>query len=162
MEALREFFSSVAQPKRRTHKALLTALLVVFGFAAVVLIAPRAWALDACYTGSWYDPAAPGEGVSVEVLDDTVLVYFYRGDGEWFALQGDDVGLTAYQLWAGQVIEVGSGAFVPVGPNTAIFVYGLLLDLEIASPQFPIPWCLRSDCSDEMELQRLTQPIPCE
>lgn len=134
-----------------------TMLLIVIMF----LLPAKSWALDACYTGSWYDPAAPGEGISVEVLEDQVLVYFYREDGEWFALQGSADELVAYQPWAGEIVGVGWGFLLPVTEDSVVFAYDLLLDIEMATPRLPIPWCLRSDCADEKKLTRLTQPIDC-
>lgn len=131
-------------------------LIVLMALAGSVM------ALDACYTGSWYDPAAPGEGISVEVLDEVVLVYFYRADVQWFAFQGDGEALTAYQPFGGGVHDVGDGFFIPRGEDHADFGYDILLDLRDISFQRPIPWCLRWDCADEMALTRLTQPIPCE
>jgi hypothetical protein len=90
------------------------------------------------------------------------LVYFYRGDGAWFVLQGDENMLDAYQPWADGISDVGYGVFIPTSEYTAIFGYDILIDLEQAATYWPIPWCLRPDCAAEKELERLTQPIPCE
>jgi hypothetical protein len=142
-------------------KALLTALLA----GLLLVCTPLLFAdqsVDPCYTGSWYDPENPGSGVNVEVLETAVVVYFYRAEGTWFVLQGDDDGLEAYQPWGDGIENVGDGYFAPVDNDTAAFGYDLLLDLERAAPGLPIPWCLRSDCSGEFEYTRLTQPVPCE
>jgi hypothetical protein len=117
----------------------------------------QAEGLDPCMSGSFYDPDAPGEGINVEVLEDQVVVYFYRADGVWFVLQDGEV----YQPYAGEIYDVGRGVFEPISQDEVYFSYDLLLDSTQVSQHRPIPWCLRSDCEDEMILQRLTQPIPC-
>ncbi len=122
--------------------------------------------IDACYSGSWYDPNVPAEGINIEVLVNQVLVYFYTYDVEgrqtWFVFQGDsEFQLTAYDIINRETVDVGYGAVEPTGDNTLIFSYDFVLDLDLLSPTQPIPWCLHIGCSREVVYQRLTQPIPC-
>jgi hypothetical protein len=122
---------------------------------------PQAVSIDACMSGSFYDPEAPGEGINVEVHDDFILVYFYDMSGEWMFLQGDDNGLDMYQPWADGVSKVGSGYFIPLDNDNVEFGFDQMLDLRNVTFERPIPWCLRSDCEFAKVLVRLTQPIPC-
>ena len=64
--------------------------------------------IDANYTGSWYDPNQSGQGLSVEVLGNQFLAY-------WFVF--DDAG---HQAWI-----VGSG---PITGNTATVTAARALD----------------------------------
>lgn len=130
-----------------------------------LLLSAQVLALDACMTGSYYDPSAPGEGINVEANDDYVIVYFYDQDGSWMFLQGetgDD--LTAYQNLGDYTYNVGKGYFEPIDPRgkRVLFGFDLLLDVRDVSWERPIPWCLRSDCERDFRYIRLTQPIPCE
>lgn len=129
---------------------------------ALLAVSANAFALDACFTGSWYDPENPGEGINVEVLDDILVVYFYDESGQWTFFQGDEEKLDMYQPWAGGNDDVGDGYFVPVDNNTVEFGFDQLLDLRDVTFWRPIPWCLRSDCERDFVFRRLTQPIPCE
>ena len=117
--------------------------------------------MDACMSGSFYDPEAPGEGINVEVLDSTIVVYFYGRDGDWFIFQGDENGLDMYQPHNGSVDKVGNGYFIPVDDNTVEFGFDMQLDLRDITFERPIPWCLRSDCAQAFVYKRLTAPIPC-
>lgn len=117
--------------------------------------------IDACMSGSFYDPENPGQGINVEVLENAVVVYFYDADGNWFIFQGDDNGLDMYQPYGEGVSKVGSGYFIAVDDSSVDFGFDMQLDLRDISAQRPIPWCLRSDCAQAFEYKRLTQPIPC-
>lgn len=122
--------------------------------------------LDSCYSGSWYDPLDPGEGINVEVLDGYYVVYFYtyNADGQtWYVFQGDDnEALTAVDVLDREPVDIGSGSFTPTSTNDAYFIWRFSLDLDKLSPTTPIPWCLHSGCEGEVAYKRLTQPIPCE
>lgn len=123
---------------------------------------PQAVSIDACMSGSFYDPEAPGEGINVEVHEDFIIVYFYDASGSWMFLQGDDNGLDMYQPYGdGQVHKVGDGFFIPLNDNEVNFGFDQLLDIRDVTFERPIPWCLRSDCEFDKILTRLTQPIPC-
>lgn len=136
-------------------RKLILALLLGFMVGPVL-------AEDSCLSGSFYDPAVPGEGINVEILENTTLVFVYRTEGDWFLLQGSEGNFGAYQPWAGEVANVGRGDLVFLDNDTVRFSYDLLLDLTQANPGRPIPWCLRSDCYADTVLTRLTQPTPCE
>jgi hypothetical protein len=140
-------------------KFLAAIFLVLFSSQVLARSAP----IDACMSGSFYDPEASGEGINVEVTESYVLVYFYDMSGTWMFLQGANDGrpLEAYQNWYGNTYNVGSGYFIPAGYDNVEFGFDLLLDVRDVTFERPIPWCLRSDCARDFEYQRLTQPIPC-
>lgn len=138
-------------------------------FLAVIFLAllsssvlARSEPIDQCMTGSFYDPEAPGEGINIEVGESYTLVYFYRFDGTWIVLQGDEYGdLQAYQNWGDGVQNVGVGRLVVIDQDTVEFSWDLILDLRFISFERPIPWCLHSDCEGIVIYKRLTQPIDC-
>lgn len=117
--------------------------------------------MDACMSGSFYDPENPGEGINVEVLDSAIVIYFYELDGTWMFAQGDENGLELYQPYSGGVGDVGSAYFIPVDDNTVEFGFDMILDLDDITFERPIPWCLKEGCSKSFVYKRLTQPIPC-
>jgi hypothetical protein len=124
--------------------------------------AVAAQSIDECMTGSYYDPANPGEGVNVEVGDDYTIAYFYKFDGTWVAFHGDREGaLDAYQNRGEGASLVGEGALEVVDENTVALSWDLLLDIRYLSAARPIPWCLHSECEGDVVFERLTQPIPC-
>lgn len=120
---------------------------------------PQAVSIDACMSGSFYDPENPGWGINVEVLESTIIAYMYWPDGSWFLFQGDDNGMDAYQPYGDGVDKVGEGFFIPLDDNTVEFGYDIKLNLFKISRTRPIPWCI--GCANEFVLSRLTQPIPC-
>ena len=70
-------------------------------------------ALDACYTGSWYDTQRDGEGINIEVLEELTVAYFYTFDKNdnqaWFTLLGDKI-LTMHQTVIPAMAEVRTWA----------------------------------------------------
>jgi hypothetical protein len=121
--------------------------------------------VDACITGSWFDPENNGEGINVEVLPNgTIVVYFYRkADVSWVLLTGDYNGLVAYQPFADRVDEIGDGYIKVIDEDTVEFGwdFGLYLAPSNWDEDTVIPWCLNGSCEGVVEYTRLTQPIPC-
>ena len=88
--------------------------------------------LDARFNAAWYDPAADGQGLTLEIRGDgaTVVGFWYTYDGEgnqrWFVLQGmaadDGAEVTIYRTSGGVFLqgdpvlleEWGSGRFTTV------------------------------------------------
>lgn len=120
-------------------------------------------ALDNCMTGSYYDPDFPGQGINVEALENSTLVYFYNADGTWLLLQGkEDFDLKTYQNAFGEPHLIGDGYIEADGYNAVWFGYVMGLDLRDYGFYRPTPWCLRTDCEVDYKYVRLTQPIPCD
>lgn len=133
--------------------------------------------LTQCETGSWYDKGHVGEGISLEVLGDNFVAYFYtyesRGsvpDQTWFLILGDstDGQATVHDVIAGYdeggidvaVMPVGSATLEYAGPDRLAFSWDMDLDLNRLGDGTVIPWCL-SSCSGTRSLSRLTRPHPC-
>lgn len=139
---------------------------------ALTFVARAATAMDACMTGSWYDPDVAHEGLVVEVLPTQTVAYWYTFrffdalEQNWLVFQGAPDALVAYDVLpfeGGSLLEeVGAGELLAVDDDHLIFAYDLSLNLDIAAPDVPTPWCLHVDCAAVQTLDRLTQPIPCE
>ena len=133
----------------------------------LLLISSSAFALDSCYTGSWYDPARDGEGISIEVLGATTAGYFYtfnsNGKQQWFTLIGDSV-LTMYstQLVSGnpftsQTEAVGMAEITPLTNDTLSYEF----DQEFRYKNGVLKPCNGNTCEGSYTYIRLTQPVPC-
>jgi len=150
-------------------KILLTIVLLLFSFPA--------FAVFDCQSGSWFDEERSGEGANVEVLNDTVLAYFYSHSAfgqEWFVLQGprpvgDTVLFTVHDVvklsedpWEIISQEVGVASIEFIGEDALIFSFNYSLDLNrLGEEDIVTPWCLHEQCSGEFLYTRLTRPIPC-
>lgn len=158
--------------------------LMLFAFSGTL------WGLEACHTGSWYDPTQGGEGINVEIVKNQVLVYFYTWSEfqvdvgteeepefktgykqEWFVFQGPQpVGrialLKAYDVFKTEDTPWNSST-VEVGSGTLetigdnTLIFTYDFVLDLNRSD-PTPWCLHLGCSDELLYTRLTQSIPCE
>jgi len=142
-------------------KAFLTILLFLFSTTA--------FALDACYTGSWFDPLRDGEGINIEANDQNVVAYFYTFDRNdrkaWFTLIGDRVLAIfdtiliddKYLDFRTETVLVGSAIIEPLTNNDLYFQYQF--DLEYKNG---IKYeCVGDICTGNYLYRRLTQPIPC-
>ncbi len=136
-------------------------LLVILG---LFLLSMNVQALDSCMTGSWYAPDRDGEGISLEVLEDRTVAYFYTYRNQkqvWYII----VDGTAYttrkrteEPFGVDVFDVGSASIVAHDNDNMTFTFKLDLDLDRNAA---IPWCL-TQCFGEYEYVRLTQPVACQ
>ena len=133
----------------------------------LTLLAVPVMAFDACMTGSWYDPQRDGEGINIEVLDDTVIAYFYRpgaSNQRWYLMIGDrpeggDARLGVYQsVGVDEVYWIGDALISVTGDNTLDFSYEFRYDMTRGGDD--LPWCI--GCNGAFMYVRLTQPIPCD
>lgn len=138
------------------YLALLATLLAAFSLPAY------SQSGDQCHTGSWYEYTNPGEGLSVEVLENQTIAYWYTADG-WYFLQGEDSeSLRIYENFGGKIYDVGRATISFTSDDDAYFIYDFQLWLPDTTAERPVPWCLRTDCEGEIPLVRLTQHLPCE
>ena len=125
-------------------------------------------AIDACYTGSWYDTKRDGEGINIEVLEDLTVAYFYTfdkgGNQVWYTLIGDKI-LTMHQT----VIVEDPDEFITKTVLVGEAEIEVLTNDEIFY-QFNIVWgyvdgklkrCTGDRCEGKYLYRRITQPIPC-
>ncbi len=84
-------------------------------------VAPR---LDARFNGAWYDPAADGQGLTLEIRDGSVLGFWYTydqaGGQRWFLMQGQ------VSSGFGQVTiyETSGGVFLQGTPPYSLIPWG--------------------------------------
>lgn len=140
----------------------------------LLLASSSALAIDACYSGLWFDPTRNGEGISVDVVsEDQVVVLFYTYNNDldkyWYIFQGETDALVAYDTLKTAeepfnvvTAAIGSGELEVVDTNTLNFYYDFVLTLDGATVDNPVPWCLDENCSGAFEYTRLTSLIPCE
>jgi CubicO group peptidase (beta-lactamase class C family) len=75
-------------------------------------------ALDKRFSGSWYNPETNGQGINLEILDDSkrLVGYWYTfgasGERRWFTFDGDIEGSSANVA----IIETTGGAFLQADP----------------------------------------------
>ncbi len=121
-------------------------------------------ALEKCMSGSWYDQDNPGEGITIQVLDNQTLGYFYTygsAGKAWYIMLGEDQNLqvigTINQDGVISEYPVGDATVTPLDDNTISFSYDLRTDVDNG-----LAWCLSSFCEGDFIYTRLTKPIPCE
>ena len=129
----------------------------------LILFSVNAFALDECYTGSWFEE--PGEGINIEVLnplpdvdgmDERTIGYFYTygpdGNHRWYVMDFGigDVGPMYSTNAQGDESEVGSASLDAIDSKTLLFVFNITQDL------FNPPWCLDASCVGELVMTRLT------
>lgn len=132
-------------------------------------------ALDKCMSGSWADPDIKGEGISLEVHEDTAVAYFFtytffdRMAQNWVLFVGPPDHMKAYDTvpFAFDPIEyeIGTGSLFQIDHNTLQFTHDFSYDLDQVEDPLSItvtPWCLDERCEHVFRYKRLTQPIPCE
>ena len=136
----------------------------LFMLTALLLLSTPLLALDKCMSGSWYDPGNSGEGITLQVLGDTTLGYFYTfgsAGKAWYIMLGEDTSMTMIgTVKSGGVIteaEVGQAYITVIDNNNIIFEYDLSLDVDDA-----FDWCLSGFCQGTYAYKRITSPIPCE
>ena len=143
---------------------------------ASLLLSTSAFALDTCYTGSYYEPATDGEGIALQVSEDRVVLYRYAHfravPNYWVGvLDNDQPDGTVLTFRAYQTLNVeGDIASYDVGtitltPNGDAFDLSWDYDIDISKigdPDVSIPWCLNSDCSGSKELISLFRTASCE
>ena len=136
----------------------------LFMLTALLLLSTPLLALDKCMSGSWYDPENSGEGITLQVLGDTTLGYFYTfgsAGKAWYVMLGEDTSMTMIgTVKTGEVIteaEVGYAEITVIDNNNIIFDYNLNLDVDDG-----FDWCLSGFCSGNYAYKRITSPIPCE
>ena len=142
-------------------KTLLLILLLTF--------AGNVAALDECYTGSWYDPKRPGEGINIEVNSDVTVAYFYSfneaGQQIWYSMLGDEylaIEATAKLDdvdWVTKQVDIGVGVIEPITSTEINFRYNLLL--EYVPEINDVVICEGDKCKGDFLYRRITQPIPC-
>jgi hypothetical protein len=140
-----------------------------FLFGTLLVFASTGWALDPCYSGSYYNPETVGTGIDIQVSEDIVAVYRYGYLGTpnyWVGATeniGDfievDMSATRY-LEDGTITEFVVGDVTLAPTETGLhFTWHWSLDLRRDTA---IPWCLGEQCVGEEELIPLFNPTPCE
>jgi len=151
--------------------------MLVGAVLAGLLMSGSAQALDKCMTGSWYDPDVKFQGISIEVLNTSTLVYYYtysffnKTDQNWVLFEGSNgnpASLVAYDTVPSYtnlefdpiLYIIGTGEVQQLDNDTILFSYDF--DLNLDNPDYlNTPWCLDGECKREFVYTRLTQPIPC-
>lgn len=93
---------SIPGPQGTVHQGTFVASLVSGGNSSA--------AIDASYTGSWYDPAQSGQGFNIEILGNQLLAYWYvfddAGKPAWIygvgPITGNTARMTAYRMIGGR------------------------------------------------------------
>lgn len=136
-------------------------LLVILG---LFLFSMNVQALDSCMTGSWYSPDRDGEGINIEVMADTELIYFYTYRNQkqvWYVVIDGAIYTTrkrSEEPFEVDSFDIGSAAIEVHDNDNITFVYKLDIDIDRNAA---IPWCL-TQCFGEYEYVRLTQPVACQ
>jgi hypothetical protein len=124
----------------------------------MMMMSGSAMALDACFTGSWYE--TDGQGINIEVLSADRTVGYWYGYGtdqhnRWYTFDLDSSGVGPIYTTdnSGQLFHVGDASLDAVDNDTVIFVTSIVVDVD--NP----PWCL--GCERSQVMTRLTQPIEC-
>jgi len=146
-------------------KYFLTILLAIFSI--------NAFALDECFTGSWYDKNRSGEGINIEVNKGGALTvaYFYTFDEDrrqtWFTFVGEKT-LTMYQTvlldyddFITDEESIGVGVVEPVTNDVLIFAYDRLIKWLPLEEKFVLCNGKFETCSATYIYRRLTQPVAC-
>lgn len=137
--------------------------------ALLMMVSGSAAAFESCWTGAWYDPGRDGEGIVMEVLNDNVVVWFYRpgtaSSQRWYLMVGDNepgthARLITYQQThvGGAALENGTAGVSMKGNDMMKFSYHF--NYDFTTEDGGTPWCI--GCSDTTTYVRLSQPIPCE
>jgi hypothetical protein len=124
--------------------------------------------LPTCTTGAWYDPAASGQGLFVEVTPtfDTFAWYtFNQGKQAWFSAVGTGNGAfdvfhttgTEFGFKATSTNKIGTAALVPNGNDKLVFSWQFGFPNEFCSGFGPYDLF----CKGSQTLTRLSQPVPC-
>lgn len=137
----------------------------------MMMMSGSAMALDACFTGSWYDPLTNNaEGLNLEVLDNQVVGYYYtwyEDHRNVYTMSGvNDIDgaavmdtYTSYKSDAGyQVQWVGVSDITILNANNLMFHHSFKYDF--LRENWTTPWCFYI-CDDTKWFERLTQPIAC-
>ena len=141
-------------------------LLLILG---ALLLSTNLWAIDSCHTGSWYDPDRAGEGITIEVIGDVTVVYFYTfdrwDDQVWYTMIGDRR-LVMYssliipdddEFFTKQVI-VGDADIEILTDDVIFFNYDRALEYFNGD----LYSCVGDICKGSYVYRRITQPIPCD
>ena len=138
----------------------------------LLVLSTPAHSIDACFSGSWYEPFTEGEGINIEISDSVVTGYFYtwrNGSRDMYTLTGyndqkDFNALTGHAsfLWDGlhTTFPVGHAAIEVFNSNIILFAWDWGQDW--ANGTDPVPQCDRSECYGVRTMVRLTQPIACD
>lgn len=132
------------------------------------LFSSGAMAIEACHTGSWYDPDRDGEGVNIEVIDGITVAYLYTFDHEdrpsWYTMLGDQY-LAMYQT----VVVPDKTEFITKTQPVGVAQFELLTDdiiyfnylIDIVYKDGLKYECNYDRCKGSYVYRRITQPIPC-
>ena len=137
-------------------------------FIVLMLFSVPLFALDDCFSGAWYDPERPGEGIFLEVQAERVVGSYYtfrQNRLDWYVFASDEgreitlyqQELISYEPFNVINWEVGEVFIFPESQNNLVFTWRLDLDL---SRDVSLPLCL-TDCVRGFLYTRLTQPISC-
>lgn len=130
-------------------------------FLLLILFSVNAFALDECYTGSWYE--SDGEGVHIVVRgDDSAYGFFFtygqEGYPRWYVLSfgENDIGPIYSTTRYGESEHVIGSASLDVfeaegenAPETLLFVWNMTQDT--INP----PWCLGGFCVGDLTMTRI-------
>ena len=144
---------------------LMTVLFMVSG---------SVFALDECFTGSWFDPDRVGEGINVEVNKDGALTvaYFYtfdkRGRQIWYSMIGEETLVMESTVVVDDVdfitktVDVGTAAVEPITNDVMVFGYVRLIEWNPIRKEFTLCDKEADDTCEAIHVyRRLTQPIAC-
>ncbi len=131
-----------------------------------------AWALDPCYTGSYYEPATDGEGITLQIKEDRIVLYNYAHLGGspnyWVgaidnnkpedAILEFDAYTTTSSVSGIETLNVGE---ISLEPTETGFYMTWDYEFDISKSRGGIPWCLAAGCSGSKTLISLFRPIAC-
>ena len=144
-------------------KTLLTILLL--------MISGSAMALDACLTGSWYDPEQSGFGINIEAHQGFTGAYLYTFDKNlrpiWFVMVGKEVltmSVTAVvpdnDKFIAKELDVGVAEIIPVAEGLIRFRYSLIAEYDTEKGKLVL--CNGDHCDGDYLFTQLTKPIACD
>jgi len=148
--------------------------ILLFFIGLLLFSTVNAAPIGVCHSGSWYSPDRVGEGISLEVLEDQVVLYFYTyrdGDKDWYIMQGARTTTSAVSLeifatefeakepFTVDVYDVGDAVVEIIDDNTLSFEFVHTLDIQLPGT---FPFCLADRCTGVHEYIRLTSIVDCE
>mgnify|MGYP000620660412 CR=1 FL=1 len=139
--------------------------------AIMLLVSVNAMALDACMTGSFYDPEQEGFGINVEAHQGFTAAYFYTFDKNlrpiWFVMVGKEVltmSVTAVvkdnDVFITKELDVGVAEIVPLADGLIRFRYSLIAEYDVDRGALVL--CRGDHCEGDYLFRQLTIPIACK
>lgn len=140
---------------------MITLLLLTLSFNAI--------ALDACFTGAWYDEERVGEGINLEAHEKFTSGFFYGFDKNtkpiWYAMLGDEILTMSVAIvvedktFITKEEDVGVAQVVPLADGVIRFRYTLIAEVD---EDGDLKLCKGDHCTGDYIYTQLTRPIPCD